>query len=206
MPTALVLGAYGFIGAACVRALLDAGYDVRGLGRSKTLTRNAALGVEWIRADMAALSQEEWERHLIGTDLVVNAAGALQTGSRDDLEAVHVTAIERLCSAAPDGLRLIQISAAGAAPDAPTEFFRSKARGDALVRTLATEWVIFRPTLVIGPGAYGGTALLHGIAGFPGVGIRVFDDVPVQTIALNELAEAVVACACLLYTSDAADE
>lgn len=38
MPTALVLGGYGLIGAACMAALTEAGFDVTGVGRSANAT------------------------------------------------------------------------------------------------------------------------------------------------------------------------
>ncbi|MEC7964111.1 MAG: NAD-dependent epimerase/dehydratase family protein, partial [Pseudomonadota bacterium] len=38
-PRALVLGGYGLIGAAAMRALMEAGFDVTGIGRSETSAR-----------------------------------------------------------------------------------------------------------------------------------------------------------------------
>ncbi|MEO1678788.1 MAG: SDR family oxidoreductase [Pseudomonadota bacterium] len=192
----LLLGAYGLIGAACARALKGHGIEVVGVGRSAASIRRSRLDIAWIEADIARLSVDAWRKHLDEIDIVVNAAGALQDGSRDSLEAIHVTAVDRLCRAL-DGkcTRVVQISAAGVSTDAPTAFFRSKARGDAILQASSLDWIILRPTLVIGPAAYGGTALLRGVAGLPGIEAKVFHDRPVQTIGLTDLAEAVVSCA-----------
>ncbi|MEM7644567.1 MAG: SDR family oxidoreductase, partial [Pseudomonadota bacterium] len=124
-------------------------------------------------------------------DVVVNASGVLQDGARDDVEAIHVTAVERLVAAA-SGCRLVQISAAGVSAEASTAFFRTKARGEAAIAT-AGDWVILRPTLVLAPEAYGGTALLRAAAALPGVLPKVLPEAQVQTVSVEDVAQAVVA-------------
>ena len=76
-------------------------------------------------------------------DVVINASGALQDGSRDHLEHIHHTAIAALVAAGEAGgglFRLIQISAPGAVAHATTEFMRSKARGDEAIKRSALGW------------------------------------------------------------------
>ena len=177
MARVLVLGAYGLIGSACARALVDAGFDVTGLGRSSQAAQRSNLPVDWVIRDIAQLTIAEWQDLLAGCDVVVNAAGALQDGARDRLEAIHVTALKALTRAAETmPLRVVQISAAGVAEDASTEFFRSKARGDAVIKRGLSDWVILRPTLVLAPEAYGGTALLRAAAAIPLVQPKVLPD------------------------------
>lgn len=161
------------------------------MGRSQRLARGAD---EWVIGDIGQQSEADWERHLAEVDVVVNAAGALQDGARDSLTAIHETAVTRIAAVAKSR-RFVQISAAGVAEDASTEFMRSKARGDKIIAQSDMEWTILRPTLVIGANAYGGTALLRGVAGLPGVGPKVFTGSAVQTINLVERAEAVADCA-----------
>ncbi|MFQ5565422.1 MAG: SDR family oxidoreductase [Paracoccaceae bacterium] len=191
--TILVIGAYGFIGSAIARRLAGAGNAVRGLGRSAARGRRVLPGIDWVAGDLRAMTTPgDWTAALDGAVAVVNAAGALQDGARDSLQAVHDSAIGALAEAcaAQGVVRLVQISAAGAGPDAATEFFRSKARGDRAVRESGLDWVILRPGLVIGPDAYGGTALLRGMAAFPLVQPLVLGDAPVQTVALADVARA----------------
>lgn len=195
MARAIILGGYGLIGAACLRALADAGFDVTGIGRSATSAHGIDPRADWLIRDIPAIPVADWRDILQGVAVVVNAAGALQDGSRDDLHAIHVTALARLTEAAKDlPLRLIQISAARVSPQASTRFFRSKAEGDALVRRLP-DWVILRPTLVLAREAYGGTALLRATAALPGILPQVMPEAPIQTISLDDLAQAVVASA-----------
>lgn len=195
MKTALVLGGYGLIGAACCRALEQAGFRVVGVGRSRAAAMASAPQREWVLRDLGRLGTEDWAVLLDGVDVVVNAAGALQDGLRDTLSAIHETMPARLCAAAPPDLRFVQISAAGVCPDASTEFFRSKARGDAHIAAARCAWVILRPGLVLAPGAYGGTALLRGTAGLPGLAPVVLPESVVQTVHIDDLCAAVVAAA-----------
>lgn len=190
----LVLGGYGLIGLEIVRALGRAGYEVTGFGRSEATGRRLAPEIGWRQGDLRRLLRpEDWAAHLAGIDAVVNAAGALQDGPRDDLRAVHETAIRALLAACEShGVkRFVQISAPGAVPEARTAFLATKAAGDAAVRASALEWTVLKPGLVISAGAYGGTTLLRMLAAFPVVQPIVLADARVQTVAGSDVAEAV---------------
>lgn len=195
MPTALVLGGYGLIGTVCCRALSDAGFEVIGLGRSAAAAARSSVADRWIIRDLTKLDEDAWREVLTGVDVVVNAAGALQDGPGDDLDAVHDVMMARLCRVAPPDLTLVQISAAGAQVQASTAFLRSKARGDAHVQAAPCAWVILRPVLVLAPDAYGGTALLRAAAALPGVLPAVLPDSLIQTVHVADVAAAVVAAA-----------
>ncbi len=195
MPTALVLGGYGLIGAACMAALTEAGYDATGVGRNPKAAARFPQHL-WKHRDLTSLRADQWAALLQDTDVVVNATGALQDGARDSLSRIHVDVVQHLASAAAHTrTRVIQISAAGVSPNADTAFFRTKAEGDALLSSSQADHVILRPTLVLGREAYGGSALLRALAALPAVLPRVFDDSHIQTVALADVAHA-VALAC----------
>lgn len=196
MRKVIVLGGYGLIGAACMTALRDAGFAVAGIGRSRRNALAADPSAEWVIRDIPAITVEEWRGLLSGVDVVVNASGALQDGARDDLAAIHVTALSRLAEAAAGlPLRIVQISAAGVSRNASTAFFRTKAQGDAILCASALDWVILRPTLVLSADAYGGTALLRAASALPMVAPRIMPDARVQTVFVGDVASAVVAAA-----------
>lgn len=196
MRRAVVLGAYGLIGSACLRVLKADGFEVVGVGRSRAAGLRADPGITWVAQDVARASPEGWEALLDGADVVVNAAGALQDGTRDRLAGIHEDAVARMVDALRGSrVRVIQISAAGASEGAATEFLRSKARGDARLMRSDLDWVILRPTLVIGPQAFGGTALLRAAAAVPLVFARVLPDSPVQTVSVDDVAQAVLRAA-----------
>ena len=188
----LVLGGYGLIGLEIVRRLSAEGHEVVGLGRSLQKGRAAAPDARWIGADMATLTTPQaWAPHIAGVDAIVNAAGALQDGARDNLRATQQDAIIALIGAcAGKPIRFVQISAPGAAEDATTEFMRTKGVADAALRASALEWTILKPALVISANAYGGTALLRMLAAMPWVQVQVLGKSRVQSVAATDVAEA----------------
>ncbi|WP_346912969.1 SDR family oxidoreductase [uncultured Roseibium sp.] len=193
---AYVLGGYGFIGASCIRALKRAGYDVTGVGRSLEAGLASDPGISWLERDIARTDAATWKQDLADADVVINASGALQDGARDSLKAIHETAVAELIAALKGSdTRFIQISAAGVAEEASTDFFQTKARGDALIAASDLNWIVLRPVLVIGPEAYGGTALLRASAAMPGISFAIQTGVPVQTVFVEDLAAAVVQAA-----------
>lgn len=195
-PRAVVLGGYGLIGAAAMRALRDGGFRVTGVGRSPAEARRAAPWAEWIALDLSAATPAELRAALEGAAAVVNAAGALQDGPRDDLRAIHVTAMQRLAEALRGTqTRIVQVSAAGAAPGADTAFFRTKAEGDAILRAAGLPVVVLRPALVLAPQAHGGTALLRAAAALPLAEPRMFARACIQTVHVDDLAAAILAAA-----------
>ncbi len=190
----LVLGGYGLIGAEIARALLGDGFDVVGLGRDADFGRRILPQIEWIGADIAKLATPaDWKPHLKGVDAVVNASGALQNGARDRLVAVQDDAIRALIAAAKDASVkiFVQISAPGAEAHASTAFLRTKASADAVLRASGLDWVIFKPGLVISRNAYGATALLRMLAGFPRAAPLVLPEARLQTVAADDVARAV---------------
>jgi uncharacterized protein YbjT (DUF2867 family) len=192
----LVLGGYGLLGLEIIRALRRAGHRVVGFGRSPEAGRRLLPDLSWNHGDMLGMVRpEDWISHLQDIDAVVNAAGALQDGPRDDLQAVHDTAIRALIAACDQrGVkRFVQISAPGASRGARTVFLASKGAGDEAVRASSLAWTILKPGLVISAGAYGGTTLLRALAAFPLVQPVMLQDARIQTVAGADLGEAVQA-------------
>lgn len=192
----LVLGGYGFIGGEIVRTLLARGFEVTALGRDADFGRRLYPGVKWIGADIGAMrTADDWAGSLNGVDAVVNAAGALQDGGRDNLAAVHDIAIRACIDAAEKAAvkSFVQISAPGADESGSTAFLRTKAGADAALRASSLGWAIFKPGLVIGRNAHGGTALLRMLAAFPLVQPMVRSSGGVQTVAIDDVTDAVIA-------------
>jgi uncharacterized protein YbjT (DUF2867 family) len=136
---------------------------------------------------------EDWTSSLTDIDAVVNASGALQDGTKDDLAKVQERAIRALVAACEvRGVqRYVQISASGAEADAKLHFLRTKAAADAALRASALDWTILKPGLVIGVGAYGGTTLIRMLAATPLVQPLVLAEAKIQTVAASDVADAV---------------
>ncbi|MGJ3230641.1 MAG: SDR family oxidoreductase [Oceanicaulis sp.] len=186
----LVVGGYGLIGLAVVRALLARGAQVRGAGRTPGVGERRGPGADWIGL-ASARPGPPFEAALEDVDAVVNAAGALQDGAGDDLEAVHHAGLAALISACrrKGVTRFVQISAAGAAPDAETAFLRTKAAGDARLRDSGLDYAVLRPGLVLGPESHGGSTLLRTLAGLPLLQPLAHAGAPIHTVSLDDVAQ-----------------
>ncbi len=193
-----IIGAYGLIGSYVSARLSADGHQVVGFGRNIGAASRRLPALEWKRADLATFSVEDWTSLLVEVDAVVNCAGALQDSPRDNLTAVHVEGVRRLIQACNRAgvHRFIQISAAGVSAERTTAFNSTKLEAEILLAQSALDWIILRPGLVFAPAAYGGTALLRGLAGFPGASPVVFGDSLVQTVGAEDLAVAVARCLC----------
>jgi uncharacterized protein YbjT (DUF2867 family) len=191
----LVTGGYGLIGSACLARLYAAGHDVVGGGRSIGAARRRFSYAHWIEADFLQLQNAQaWQPLLANIDAVVNCVGVLQDGWGDDVERIQFAGTVALF----DGClragvrRIVHMSALGADAAGPSTFSRTKAAAEAHLQTLALDWVILRPALVLGSGVYGGTAMLRGIAAFPLVVPVIHANARVQVVSLDDLAETVV--------------
>ncbi|WP_378950157.1 SDR family oxidoreductase [Mesorhizobium sp. ANAO-SY3R2] len=189
----LILGGNGFIGATVARMLVGHGHSVTALARETKVAMRRNPDIDWVRADIANLSRpEDWRPLLSGIDAVVNCAGVLQDGARDDVAAVQLTAMTALYEAAPPSLCMfVQISARIDGVAAENPFFATKRRADAALTTSGLPFVILRPAVVVGRTAHGGSALLRALAAFPLVTPLVFGQSRMQFVSLDDVVEAV---------------
>lgn len=188
----LILGATGLIGSAIADALVKEGHSVIGLARSVSAARRRSPHIAWLEADMAQLSRPtDWTPLLEGVVAVVNCAGALQDGHRDDVIAVQSAAMQALYKAAPKTTLIIQISARtdGAGRDLP--FLASKRAADQALAQSGLPYVIIRPAIVVGRNAYGGTALLRALAAFPQISPLANANGAMQFASIDDVANTV---------------
>lgn len=190
----LLTGATGFIGSAILARLKADGHEVWAVARGAGPAVRRLAPDRWIALDMAkAASPADWSPHLAGVDAVINCAGVLQDSGRDSTAGVHVrgaTALFAACEAA--GVRrVIHLSAIGADRGGVSSFSESKAEGDRTLAALDLDWVILRPSVVVGRSAYGGSALFRGLAALPFLP-RTPDAGPLQIVQLDEVVETVV--------------
>jgi len=186
----MLLGAGGFIGGAVLARFVVDGIDVRAVARRRALS--TAAGVEWRALDIATLLEpKDWLPHLEGVDTIVNCAGVLQGA---ESRAVHVDSMQALYAAcARAGVRrVVLVSAIGAERGAVSEYSVEKAAGEQALMSTSLDWVILRPSVVVGRAAYGGTALLRGLAALP-VTLEFPDTGPLQVVQLDELVATIVA-------------
>lgn len=94
-------------------------------------------------------SIEESVRH---SDIVYNLIGRDYPTKNFDLEDVHVAGTERIAEAVAkyDIDRYVQVSSHSASLDSPSEFYRTKAQGEQVARSIFPETTIVRPAPMFG--------------------------------------------------------
>ena len=170
----LVLGGYGFIGEAICRALHGRGHVVSGLGRSVAMARRRMPFVTWVAADLGHLQAKDWAALIRPFDAIINAAGALQDGARDNVAGVQEAAMLALYAAAmarETPPLIVQVSANTGGAGASTPFLATKRSADDALKASGLPHVILRPGLVIGRNGHGIEARHLGLLGPPGNGL-----------------------------------
>lgn len=164
----LVTGATGLIGTAICARLSAEGHDV-----VRATRHNPDQGVpdrSLVTIDLTkALKPEDWHHVLHGIDAVVNCAGVLQDSARGRTTEVHATgaaALFQACERA-DVRRIIHFSAIGVDREQPSAFSSSKLAGDEALMKRDLDWIILRPSVVLGRPVFGASALFRGLAALP---------------------------------------
>jgi uncharacterized protein YbjT (DUF2867 family) len=166
----MITGATGLIGSAITARLISAGHKVLGLARETKEAARRWPDAQWCSCDIARMTQSGlWFSYLDGVDAVVNCAGVLQDGPEDSTLGVHVDGIAALFAACEQtGVRrVVHFSAIGVDRETPTKFSRTKLEGDRRLMACDLDWIILRPSVVVGRPAYGGSALVRGLAALP---------------------------------------
>jgi len=190
----LLTGATGLIGSAVLAGLRGRSHEVVAVARSAGAVDRHAGATRRIALDIAkATEPADWLPHLAGIDAVVNCAGVLQDSPGDSTKGVHADGAAALFAACERvGVRrVVHLSAIGVDRETPTAFSRTKFAGDMDLTRRELDWVILRPSVVVGRAAYGGSALFRGLAALP-VLPSVTDAGPLQVVQLDDLARTVL--------------
>lgn len=155
MRDVLVLGGSGFVGRSVCAKLVD--HSGGAGGRIVVPTRRLARArhvqllptVQTVEADLH--DDAQLARLVAGCDAVVNLVAILH-GSEAAFERVHVELPRRLAAACRSAgvRRVVHVSALGVAPDAPSRYLRSKARGEAVLRNAGLDLTLLRPSVIFG--------------------------------------------------------
>ena len=179
----LIVGGTGFIGSALNARLSAEGHECVTVARHATAKRQAGH----VQVDLSQTNADDWKAIVKGFDAVINAAGALRG---QDMEGLHVSgsgALYAACEA--EGIRrVILFSAIGTNRDTPSVFSRTKREGEAILTSRDLDWVILRPSVVIGRPAYGGSALLRGLASLPFLPVMP-GTAAIQPVHLDDVVE-----------------
>jgi NADH dehydrogenase len=184
-------GATGFVGRHILQRLVEHGHRVRALVRSPDRLPFSPAAVDIVTgtlADAAVL------RALVdGADTVIHLVGIIAERRTATFESIHVAGTRAVVAAAGAAgvRRLVHMSAAGARDEAgATAYHRTKARSEQIVAASGIDHVIFRPSMVSGPGnvPIATLARMHRFAPF--VPIFGAGDFPLQPVWVGDVAAA----------------
>jgi uncharacterized protein YbjT (DUF2867 family) len=149
-----VIGGAGFVGSSIVAKLDLAGYQVKVLTRHRERAKHLILlpNVQVVSCnvhDDIALAEG-----LKGCDAVINLVGILHESKRTTFDLIHHQLPERIAKVCHQlGIkRLLHMSALQADENAPSQYLRSKARGEAALNRFKQSMniTIFRPSVIFG--------------------------------------------------------
>jgi uncharacterized protein YbjT (DUF2867 family) len=188
----LVTGATGLIGSAVCSRLALEGHTVVGVTRGERLAGPAVSS--WVEMDFAGPGgSQAWLPHLRDIDAVVNCAGVLQDSPRESTASVHFSGADALFEACEKAgvRRVIHFSAIGVDRHQASSFSATKHQGDAALMARDLDWVILRPSVVIGRSAFGASAMFRGLASLPVVPL-MGDTGDLQIVALDDVVSTVL--------------
>ena len=154
-----ILGGSGFVGRHLVAALTRAGRATRVFTRRRNRSRSLLVmpACEIVETNVHVASN--LDARLAGCDTVVNLTGILNEHSRagDRFQDVHEELPRTLAEACRrHGIgRMLHMSALGVAADAPSEYLRTKFRGEQAAHAAEAGGIAvtsFRPSVIFGPG------------------------------------------------------
>jgi uncharacterized protein YbjT (DUF2867 family) len=185
----LIVGASGLVGSAAAHRLGAEGHEVIGAARHLAEGEPKA---NWVKIDLARTDHNSWLPHLARVDAVLNCAGTLQDSPTDSTSGVHVEGVSALISACGRaGVRkFVHLSAIGVDRETPTRFSQTKLAGDSALMGSNLDWVILRPSVIIGPSAFGGSALIRGLSSLPVLPVMPAT-APVQAVHLSDVLDAI---------------
>lgn len=194
MKKILVLGGTGFVGRHLCKELARLQYRVtvptRNASKAQAVQSRPLLDL--VQADVH--DEPTLARLMQGHDAVVNLVAILH-GNSLEFERAHVELVKKITRACTDAgvLRLVHVSALGAATDAPSMYQRSKAAGEAVLQGSGLDWTVLRPSVMFGEGDQFLTvfARLQGI--FPIMPLAGADTL-FQPVWVGDVVSAIVQC------------
>jgi uncharacterized protein YbjT (DUF2867 family) len=196
----VIAGANGLIGSA-IGARLAAEHTVIGAVRPGAAGPLPLWMDRRVEVDASA-SPEEWRSIVSGADAVINCMGALQDGwgPENSLQVVHLRGAEALFDACQQAgvRRVIHFSAIGVDRQQLSDFSRTKRGAEEALATRELEWVILRPSVVLGEPVFGASAQFRGLSALP-ISMVPPDAGALQVVQLDDVVETVQA---LLHRPD----
>jgi NADH dehydrogenase len=187
----LLVGATGRLGKAVAERLLDNGIVFRAACRNVSKAQwLVERGIEVVPLDVK--SSAGLAEAMRGVRKAISCIHGLLGKSRQSIERIDVRGQAALIDAAVEAAvdRFVYISALGASPDHPSEFWRAKARTEQHLKASGLDYVILRPSAFMDLYAHD----LIGAAAMRGKTVFVLGrgTTPRNMIAVADVADAAV--------------
>lgn len=155
----LVTGGTGFVGRYVMRELVRRGYQPVCLARDTAAVRArfGDLGKQSVLSIEGDIGDTSWHARLaeLNCTAAIHLVGIIfeRPLKAQTFRRIHVEGTRNVVQAARDAgvSRFLHMSALGARIDGPSAYSRTKAEAEAIVRTRAPRWTIFRPSIIHGP-------------------------------------------------------
>lgn len=146
-----IVGGSGFVGTNLARYLLEQGHQVTVGSRGGT---GKLRGASYMAVD--AGKNQGLKEALVGQnfDAVIYLVGIIRERGDQTFKQAHVDGVRNTLNAlkAAGIKRYVHMSALGAAKGTGSQYFETKAEGEALVQASGLDWTILRPSLIFGMG------------------------------------------------------
>lgn len=150
-----IIGGSGFIGTQLVQQMARKGYRIRvGVRRPDLAGHLRPLGavgqIQPVQVNIR--NSDSVTRAVNGADIVINLVGIGHEGGKQRFRAVHTMGAANVATSAAEAkvATLVQMSALGADAESESNYFRTKALGEAEVLKAFPKAIIMRPSLVFG--------------------------------------------------------
>lgn len=143
-------GSTGFVGRHIVKRLVDEKIPTRCLVRS--MTRSAALaGTELCQGDITM--PETLDQAMNGVEAVIHLVGIRRETKKVRFDQIHVQGTRNMVIAAQKAgvKKFVHMSSMGTRADGQSNYHKSKWEAEEIVRNSGLTYVIFRPSIILGP-------------------------------------------------------
>lgn len=153
-----ILGGTGFLGTRLTARLLKDNHRVTVLSRDRELHKHLLVLPGLTLENCDVYDEAQLSERLRGKDMVVNLIGILNErwfgGAGFRRAHTELTRTLLLAARSANVGRLLQVSALGAAVNAPSHYLSSKGEAEKSIRNHGgtLDWTIFQPSVMFGPG------------------------------------------------------
>ena len=153
-----ILGGTGFLGTRLTARLLKDNHRVTVLSRDRELHKHLLVLPGLTLENCDVYDEAQLSERLRGKDVVVNLIGILNErwfgGAGFRRAHTELTRTLLLAARSANVGRLLQVSALGAAVNAPSHYLSSKGEAEKSIREHGgtLDWTIFQPSVMFGPG------------------------------------------------------